>query len=142
VRGLPYRSFADFDLGVQYLQLLGVRYYAATTPEANAKAAANPALHQVATVPDLDKAPPNGWTIYEVSDAETVAPLSFEPVVATDLHEAPNWECEGRPEPPPDTSASPTSVRGVPGRALVPAALTDRSPTTDPSWGRCRCSSA
>ena len=31
VRGLPYRSIADFDLGVRYLQLMGVRYYAAFT---------------------------------------------------------------------------------------------------------------
>ena len=29
VRGLPYRTIADFDLGVRYLQLMGVRYYAA-----------------------------------------------------------------------------------------------------------------
>ncbi|MET0628771.1 MAG: hypothetical protein ABW033_09975 [Acidimicrobiia bacterium] len=140
VRGLPYRSFADFDLGVQYLQLLGVRYYAATTPEANAKAAANPALHQVATVPDIDNAPPNGWTIYEVSDSETVAPLSYEPVVATDLHEAPNWECEGRPEPPPDTvgvtDLGPWECLGVPwfnDPAALDRPLTDDGPA---SWKR------
>ena len=103
VRGLPYRTFADFDLGVRYLQLMGVRYYAATSGQAKAAAAANPALREIATVPDLDVAPPNGWTIYEVSDAPQVAPLAFEPVVAEGLHEAPNWECEGEPEPPEGT---------------------------------------
>jgi hypothetical protein len=101
VRGLPYRTFADFNLGVRYLQLMGVRYYAATSPQAKAAAAANPALHQVATVPDLDGAAPSGWTFYEVSDAPTVEALRNEPVVATDLHEAPNWECEGKPRPAP-----------------------------------------
>jgi len=102
VRGLPYRTFADFDLGVRYLQLMGVRYYAATSAEAKAKADANPALRAVATVPDLDHAPPNGWTIYEVRDAPTVAPLTYQPVVATGLRAAPNWECNGTPRPPDD----------------------------------------
>ncbi|HEX5587705.1 MAG TPA: hypothetical protein VFZ17_10375, partial [Acidimicrobiia bacterium] len=140
VRGLPYRSFADFDLGVQYLQLLGVRYYAATTAEANAKAAANPALHQVATVPDLDKVPPSGWTIYEVSGSETVAPLSYEPVVATGLHEAPNWECEGRTEPPAGTvgvtDLGPWECLGVPwfnDPTALDRPLTDDGPS---SWAR------
>jgi hypothetical protein len=103
VRGLPYRGFADFDLGVRYLQLLGVRYYAATTPEANAAAAANAALQPIATVPDLDQAPPNGWTIYEVADAPLVEALRYEPVVVEDLQAAENWRCEGRSEPAPGT---------------------------------------
>ena len=42
VRALPYRSITDFDLGVRYLQLMGVRYYAAFTDEAKAAAAKNP----------------------------------------------------------------------------------------------------
>ncbi|MET0276683.1 MAG: hypothetical protein ABW211_07550, partial [Acidimicrobiia bacterium] len=99
VRGLPYHTIADFNLGVQYLQLMGVRYYAATSEQAKAAADANPSLHQVATVPDLDAKAPSGWTIYEVSDAPTIAPLQYEPVVATGLHEAENWECEDKPEP-------------------------------------------
>ena len=41
VRGLPYRTSADFDLGVRYLQLLGVRYYAAM-PDMQAAAATQP----------------------------------------------------------------------------------------------------
>jgi hypothetical protein len=103
VRGLPYRTFADFDLGVRYLQLLGMRYYAATSAQAKAAAAANPSLREVTTVPDLDAVPPSGWTIYEVTDSAIVAPLTYEPVVAEGLHEAPNWKCEGRERPPEGT---------------------------------------
>ena len=65
VRDLPYRSIADFDLGVRYLQLMGVRYYAAFSDTTKAAAAKNPSLQPVATVPDLDGKPPSGWTIYQ-----------------------------------------------------------------------------
>jgi hypothetical protein len=99
VRGLPYRTIADFDLGVRYLQLLGVRYYAATSADANARAAAEPALRVVARVPDLDGVPPSGWTIYEVDEASLVTPVAFEPVVGTGLREAPNYECNGTRAP-------------------------------------------
>jgi hypothetical protein len=140
VRGLPYRTFSDFNLGVQYLQLMGVRYYAATTPQANAAAAANPSLHPVATVPDLDGRPPSGWTIYEVSDAPTVAPLRYEPVVAEDLHADANWKCEGKPKPAAGTvgitDLTPWECLSVPWFD-DPAAL-DRPLTADgpSSWER------
>ncbi|HEY7106219.1 MAG TPA: 6-pyruvoyl-tetrahydropterin synthase-related protein [Acidimicrobiia bacterium] len=98
VRGLPYRTNADFDLGVRYLQLLGVRYYAATK-DMEPAADQNPALRLVATVPDVDPGPPEGWKIYEVADSPVVAPLRYEPVVATGLHADPNWKCEGNPKP-------------------------------------------
>jgi hypothetical protein len=100
VRGLPYRTFADFDLGVRYLQLLGVRYYAAM-PDMQEAAARNPALREVASVPDLDVGGPQGWKIYEVADSSVVAPLRYEPVVARNLHADPNWKCEGKPKPAP-----------------------------------------
>ena len=105
VRGLPYRSIADFDLGVKYLQLMGVRYYAAFTEPAKTAAAKNPALSPVATVPDLDGKPPSGWTIYEVADAPTVQALEYEPVVVDDLHAAPSWKCEGQPRPAVSTGS-------------------------------------
>jgi hypothetical protein len=104
VRGLPYRSIADFDLGVKYLQLMGVRYYAAFTEPAKTAAAKNPALSPVATVPDLDGKPPSGWTIYQVADAPTVQALRYEPVVVDDLHAAPSWKCEAQPRPVASTS--------------------------------------
>ncbi|MEX1008821.1 MAG: 6-pyruvoyl-tetrahydropterin synthase-related protein [Acidimicrobiia bacterium] len=101
-RGFPYRTSVDFDLGVKYLQLMGVRYYAAM-PDMKEAAARNPALREVATVPDLDVGPPLGWTIYEVAGAPVVSALQYEPVVAKDLHTDSNWKCEGKPKPPPDT---------------------------------------
>jgi hypothetical protein len=145
VRGLPYRSLADFDLGVRYLQLLGVRYFAATTPEVNAKAAANPALQAVATVPDVDALAPNGWTIYEVTDAPTVAPLAYEPVVATGLRAAPNWECNGTPEPPDGVGAAELtaweclSVPWFNDPAALDRPLTDGGPGR---WARAPASEA
>ena len=54
VRGLDYRTIADFDLGVRYLQLLGVRYYMAYSTEAKTHADANPNLQAVAQVRDRD----------------------------------------------------------------------------------------
>jgi hypothetical protein len=104
VRALPYRSIAEFDLGVRYLQLMGVRYYAAFTPEAKAAAAKNPALSVVATVPDLDGKPPNGWTIYRVADSPTVSSLAYQPVVVDDLHADQSWKCENAPKPDPATA--------------------------------------
>jgi hypothetical protein len=118
VRGLPYKSIADFDLGVRYLQLMGVRYYAAFSEQAKTAAARNPALQPVATVPDLDNKPPSGWTIYRVADSPTVQALAYEPVVVDDLHAAPSWQCLGEPKPVDSTSVeseySPWECSAVP----------------------------
>ncbi|HEX6310963.1 MAG TPA: hypothetical protein VF152_05005 [Acidimicrobiia bacterium] len=81
VRGLPYRTIEDFDLGVRYLQLLGVRYFAGESIAAKERADANPDLDLVAGVPDLDGRAPLGWNVYEVADAPLVEPLTSEPVV-------------------------------------------------------------
>ncbi len=40
--GLPYRSLAEFDVGVRYLQKLGVRYFVAHSDEAKEQAAKSP----------------------------------------------------------------------------------------------------
>ena len=118
VRGLPYRSIADFDLGVKYLQIMGVRYYAAFTDSAKTAAAKNAALQPIATVPDLDGKPPSGWTIYRVADSPTVQALTYEPVVVDDLHAAPAWQCEGQPKPTvstgPEIEFSPWECSAVP----------------------------
>jgi hypothetical protein len=81
IRGIEYRTIADFDLGVDWLRTLGVRYYAAKTPAAIARADANPELRLVAQVPDLDNIPPYGWNVYQVTDTELVADLDYQPVV-------------------------------------------------------------
>jgi hypothetical protein len=95
VRGLDYRTIEDFDLGVRYLQLLGVRYYMAYSTEAKERADENPELRLVARVGDRDGAAPLGWSIYAVRGVATVAPLRFEPVVVTP-HAGTQAECFSR----------------------------------------------
>jgi hypothetical protein len=80
-RGLPYRSLAEFDVGVRYLQTLGVRYFVAHSDEAKQLAAQSSSLVEVATSPDTDAQEPRGWTIYEVRDAPLVEALTEQPVV-------------------------------------------------------------
>jgi hypothetical protein len=146
VRGLPYKNIADFDLGVRYLQLMGVRYYAAFSDEAKGKANANPNLEPVATVPDLDGKPPSGWTIYQVKDAPTVQALQYQPVVATGMKSEPSWKCEGVPKPAavgtPEAEFSPWECSAVPWFS-DPAAL-DRPIADDgpASWKRAPAASA
>lgn len=84
-RDLPYRSL-DVRRGVEHLQLLGVRYYLALTPDAQAQATADPDLRLVATTKPYDVSYPDGtkprfWQVYIVEDADLVEPLAFEPAV-------------------------------------------------------------
>ena len=76
MRRLPYSDF-DIDAGVEHLQVLGVRYYMAFTPEAVAAADAQPDLRLVRRAGD--------WRIYEVAGSELVEPLVNEPAVVTGL---------------------------------------------------------
>jgi hypothetical protein len=99
VRGLQYGSIADFDLGVEYLRRLGVRYYLAHSEEAKDRAAGAAGLRPVATVEDRDDVAPDGWEVYEVLDAPLVEPLAFEPVVATGIEGGAQSECFDLPPP-------------------------------------------
>jgi hypothetical protein len=90
VRGLPYKTIADFDLGVRYMQLLGVRYYLAQSADAKQRADANPDLELLARSPDLDGVAPTGWNVYEVAGAPLVEPLTSEPVVVEGVDPA-DW---------------------------------------------------
>jgi hypothetical protein len=75
-RGLPYATL-DVANGVDHLQLMGVRYYMAFSPEA---------VRQAETEPDLTLAATSGtWRIYEVADSALVEPLDAEPVVLADV---------------------------------------------------------
>ena len=104
VRGLVWGTLAkDFDTGVKHLQMLGVKYYMAWTPEARAKADRNQDLRLVATVPDKDGVDPRGWYIYEVQDAPLVEGLKTEPVVAS-LHGGRTSDCFGTPAPQDEKS--------------------------------------
>jgi hypothetical protein len=79
-RDLRYGEL-DVDLGVQHLQLLGVKYYMAFSPEAVAQASVNRDLTEVATVDGLER----HWHIYEVADAPLVEPVTSLPAVVTDI---------------------------------------------------------
>src|SRR5699024_9447410 len=75
-------SWPDFDIerGIRHLQLLGVRYYGAITPEAIEAASDHPDLELIAQSTGADGEP--AWHIYDVADAADVEPLRYEPVVA------------------------------------------------------------
>jgi hypothetical protein len=85
MRDLPYRDL-DVDQGVEHLQLLGVRYYMALTPETQSQALANPDLRLIAsTSPHAvtygSETKQRFWQVFEVADSELVKPLAYEPVV-------------------------------------------------------------
>ncbi|MHB1961760.1 MAG: hypothetical protein ACYCVC_05440 [Acidimicrobiales bacterium] len=83
--GLPYGPL-DVPLGVQHLQLLGVRYFMAASPQVQSAAAADPSLRLVATTGPW-RTSYNGqpldttWDVYEVLDSPMVSPLRYQPVV-------------------------------------------------------------
>lgn len=84
-RDLPYGSF-DIDKGVRHLQLMGVRYYLATSAEATTAARAHPDLTELATS--------GPWVIFQVADSELVEPLDNEPAVLDDVDDAQHdWIC-------------------------------------------------
>ena len=71
-RNLPYKTL-DVASGVRHLQLMGVRYYMAFSPDALAQAHANPDLRLVATS--------KPWEIFEIKDSAVVSPLHEQPAV-------------------------------------------------------------
>lgn len=85
VVGLPYGPL-DVPLGVEHLQLLGVRYFMAFSPQVVAAANADPTLRLVAhTGPwtsSYNGAPlTTTWDVYEVRHSATVVPLANQPAV-------------------------------------------------------------
>ena len=88
-RDLPYSAF-DIDKGVQHLQLMGVKYYMATTDAAVAAARGHEDLEELAAqtfvVPSDNGGQPveHTWAVFEVADAEIVTPLAYDPVVLSD----------------------------------------------------------
>jgi hypothetical protein len=90
--GLPYGPL-DVTLGVQHLQLLGVKYFMAETPTVEAEANADPALRLVAkTGPwtyDYNGVDTHTtWDIYVVRDSTLVTPLHNEPNVMSGVKAA------------------------------------------------------
>ncbi len=98
-RNLPYQSL-DVNDGVAHLQLLGVRYYMAISPQAEAQADADPDLHLIATSgpwtinytsttsaagESVSGPQQRTWKIYEVADSQQVTPLTALPNVVQGL---------------------------------------------------------
>jgi hypothetical protein len=90
-RGIPYRTNADFSIGVQYLQTLGVNYFLTSEDGTKALADADPRLQLIASTPDRDGVAPKGWNIYKVKSSPFVQSLKYQPVIATGVSPS-NWE--------------------------------------------------
>jgi hypothetical protein len=89
-RDLPYGSF-DIDRGVRHLQLMGVRYYLATSAQATTAARAHPDLTELATS--------GPWVIFQVADSALVEPLDNEPAVLDGQDDTQHeWICDSRDE--------------------------------------------
>lgn len=122
-RDLPYPEF-DLDAGIRHLQLMGVKYYLASTPDAVAAARQNPDLTELASTEQFtitDKATQQPatrqWVVFEVADADPVVPLENLPVVITpqDDH-IDGWVYdEERPEGVP---GQPGTAAKTPGPAI------------------------
>jgi hypothetical protein len=83
--GLPYAGL-NVPLGVRHLQLLGVRYYMAFTPEVKAAASQDHSLKLIRVVPAVDPGATGSvlgesWNIYRVLGSRLVTPLKHTPVV-------------------------------------------------------------
>lgn len=94
--GIDYGP-VDVALGVQHLQLLGVRYFMATSPAVQAQADVDPDLTLVATTGpwrDVESGQSyvDTWKIYVVKDTAMVAPLTQDPTVVTGVAAGqPTW---------------------------------------------------
>jgi hypothetical protein len=89
-RDLPYRGF-DIDRGVADLQLMGVRYYLATSIQATTAARGHPDLTELATS--------GPWVIFEVADSDVVEPVEHLPAVLDGVdHGQLEWVCRNEDE--------------------------------------------
>lgn len=94
--GLPYAGL-NVNLGVRHLQMLGVRYYMAFSPQVKLEASLNPNLRLLTVVPAVvpgatDSVLGQTWNIYEVKGSSLVQPLDRNPVVWSGLRGAkPSW---------------------------------------------------
>ncbi len=91
--GLPYGP-VDVTLGVQHLQLLGVKYFMAETPEVEQQANADPSLKLVAKTGPWTYSydgllTHTTWEIYVVKNSSLVTPLSADPAVLSGVSPAP-----------------------------------------------------
>ncbi len=86
-RDLPYQPGAptatQFDLGVQHMQMFGVKYYMAISEPMIALGRANSSLKEVASS--------GPWVVFEVSGSELVTALDNDPAVLTGIDTSHGW---------------------------------------------------
>jgi hypothetical protein len=85
----PYRGF-DLDAGIDHLQMLGVKYYLAYSPQARAAAAASPRLKKVGETRVKDATTGKTsvkWQVYEVKDVNLAEGLDTLPAVWTNVQD-------------------------------------------------------
>ena len=116
--GLPYKGL-DVAQGVEHLQLMGVRYFLASSPSVAAQAASNPNLTLVATTgpwhtPYQGATVTTTWQVYLVHDAAMVVPLTEQPSVLTGVESQQGTL---------DTTAAGTTYATLPLRSWLPVAL-------------------
>jgi MFS family permease len=85
-----YAASPNVPLGVQHLQMFGVRYYMAISPQTQGQANADPSLRLIRRVGPFSVTYTTGntasqktryWNIYRVLDSHLVTPLANQPVV-------------------------------------------------------------
>jgi len=84
------------DLGIEHMQLMGVKYYIASTPSAVDAARAHPALHEIASsgtgdVQSCDVVGGCAWHVFQIDDAPMVQALANEPAVVTTHNKGLEW---------------------------------------------------
>ncbi len=87
--GLNYGP-TDVALGVEHLQMLGVRYYMAFTPSVVAQADKDPSLTPVATT-QFWASSQTRWHIYLIKNAPVVSALHYDPTVVPNSASRVQW---------------------------------------------------
>ncbi|MFZ1062646.1 MAG: hypothetical protein WAN30_04155 [Acidimicrobiales bacterium] len=80
----------DVAEGVEHLQMLGVKYYIAFSPEVIAQASSDPSLTLVATTKAWPS-PGVKWYVYKISDSPIVQPLTSLPNVVANVASRVGW---------------------------------------------------
>jgi hypothetical protein len=81
----------DVALGVQHLQLLGVKYFLAESAQVETEASTDPNLKLIAsTGPFTNGTLQTTWDVYQVKAAPLVSPLANQPVVLKGIKSSPS----------------------------------------------------
>ncbi len=87
--GLPYGQL-DIPLGVEHLQMLGVRYFVAFSPAVQAQADLDPALTLIASTKAWPS-PGDTWRVYKIASSQMVVPLTSLPNIVANTTSRVGW---------------------------------------------------